>query len=337
MSKQIVLNSPLDMHLHLRDGEMLKLVGPLTSKTFAGALVMPNLVPPITTKEALLSYKSRIKQACKDDTFEPFMTLFFKEYSREFLEDVKDEIIGIKLYPAGITTNSENGVAAIDAQSLRPTLEAMSDLDIPLCVHGETNGFVMDREKEFMPIYEGLAKAFPKLKIIMEHITTKDAVELVEKYDNLYATITLHHLLITLDDVAGGMLQPHLFCKPIAKRYEDRDALLKAALDGNAKIMFGSDSAPHPKHKKESCGCAAGVFTSPIALQVLVELFEEHDKLDNLNAFLSLNAQKIYNFKPLSKDITLVKEEFTVPDIYEGFGENVIPMYNNQKLKWSIK
>jgi len=337
VSKQIVLNSPLDMHLHLRDGEMLKLVGPLTSKTFAGALVMPNLVPPITTKEALIAYKNRIKEACQEDNFEPFMTLFFQEYSREFLEDVKDEIIGIKLYPAGITTNSESGVASIDAQSLRPTLEAMSDLDIPLCVHGETNGFVMDREKEFMPIYEGLAKAFPKLKIIMEHITTKDAVELVERYDNLYATITLHHLLITLDDVAGGMLQPHLFCKPIAKRYEDRDALLKAALDGNAKIMFGSDSAPHPKHKKESCGCAAGVFTSPIALQVLVELFEEHDKLDNLNAFLSLNAQKIYNFKPLSKDITLVKEEFTVPNIYEGFGENVVPMYNNQKLKWSIK
>tara|TARA_R110002050_G_scaffold164074_2_gene294047 strand:+ start:309 stop:1322 length:1014 start_codon:yes stop_codon:yes gene_type:complete len=337
VSKEITLNSPLDMHLHLRDGEMLKLVGPLTSKTFAGALVMPNLVPPIRTKEALLSYKARILEACKGDTFEPFMTLFFQEYSREFLEEVKDEIIGIKLYPAGITTNSENGVAAIDAQSLRPTLEAMSDLGIPLCVHGETNGFVMDREKEFMPIYEGLAKSFPKLKIIMEHITTKDAVELLEKYDNLYATITLHHLIITLDDVAGGMLQPHLFCKPIAKRYEDRDSLLNAAITGNPKVMFGSDSAPHPKHKKESCGCAAGVFTSSIALQVLVELFEKHDSLDNLNAFLSLNAQKIYDFKALKKDITLVKEEFTVPNIYEDFGENVVPMYNNQKIAWNLK
>jgi dihydroorotase len=337
VSKEITLNSPLDMHLHLRDGEMLKLVGPLTSKTFAGALVMPNLVPPIRTKEALLSYKARILEACKGDTFEPFMTLFFQEYSREFLEEVKDEIIGIKLYPAGITTNSENGVAAIDAQSLRPTLEAMSDLGIPLCVHGETNGFVMDREKEFMPIYEGLAKSFPKLKIIMEHITTKDAVELLEKYDNLYATITLHHLIITLDDVAGGMLQPHLFCKPIAKRYEDRDSLLNAAITGNPKVMFGSDSAPHPKHKKESCGCAAGVFTSSIALQVLVELFEKHDSLDNLNAFLSLNAQKIYEFKALKKDITLVKEEFIVPNIYEDFGENVVPMYNNQKIAWSLK
>ncbi|WP_128326747.1 amidohydrolase family protein, partial [Arcobacter suis] len=150
---------------------------------------------------------------------------------------------------------------------LRPTLESMSKLGIPLCIHGETNGFVMDREKEFMPIYESIAKAFPNLKIIMEHITTKDAIELLDKYDNLYATVTLHHLLITLDDVAGGMLNPHLFCKPIAKRPEDRSALLNAALKAHPKLMFGSDSAPHPKHKKECCGCAAGVFTSPIALQ----------------------------------------------------------------------
>ena len=296
------LNEPLDMHLHLRDGDMLSLVGPLTSETFSGALVMPNLVPPITTKEALLSYKQRINNVCKDDKFEPFVTLFFKnDYTYEFLEDIKDDIIAIKLYPAGITTNSETGVSSMDVEVLRPTLESMSKLGIPLCVHGETNGFVMDREKEFMPIYESLAIAFPKLKIIMEHITTKDAIELLDKYDNLYATVTLHHLLITLDDVAGGMLQPHLFCKPIAKRPEDRTALLNAALGANPKLMFGSDSAPHPKDKKESCGCAAGVFTSPIALQVLVQLFEKHNCLDNLNKILSLNAQKVYNLKPLKK------------------------------------
>lgn len=225
------INEPLDMHLHLRDGDMLKLVGPLTSNTFTGALIMPNLVPPITTKEALLSYKGRIKEACKDDIFDPHVTLFFKDdYSYEFLENIKDDIIGIKLYPAGITTNSETGVSSMDVEVLRPTLESMSKLGIPFCVHGETNGFVMDREREFMPIYESIAQAFPDLKIIMEHITTKDAVELLEKYDNLHATVTLQHLLITLDDVAGGMLQPHLFCKPIAKRPEDRSALLNAAL-----------------------------------------------------------------------------------------------------------
>ncbi|MFA6789524.1 MAG: dihydroorotase, partial [Arcobacteraceae bacterium] len=212
------------MHLHLRDAQMLELVAPLTAKSFSGALVMPNLVPPITTKEELLAYKKRIKDAVANEKFEPYMTLFFQHYSYAFLEQIKDDIIGIKLYPAGITTNSETGVSSLDSESLRPTLEAMSQLGIPLCVHGETNGFVMDREKEFMPIYENLAVNFPQLKIIMEHITTKAAVDLLDQYENLFATITVQHLLITLDDVAGGMLKPHLFCKPIAKRYEDREA-----------------------------------------------------------------------------------------------------------------
>ena len=332
------INEPLDMHLHLRDGDMLSLVGPLTSETFSGALVMPNLVPPITTKEELLSYKQRINDVCLDDNFEPYVTLFFKnDYSYEFLEDIKNEIIAIKLYPAGITTNSETGVASMDVEVLRPTLESMSRLGIPLCIHGETNGFVMDREKEFMPIYEAIAVAFPNLKIIMEHITTKNAIELLDKYDNLYATVTLHHLLITLDDVAGGMLQPHLFCKPIAKRPEDRSALLNAALEAHPKLMFGSDSAPHPKHKKESCGCAAGVFTSPIALQVLTQLFEKHGKLDNLNKFVSLNAQKIYNLTPVKKTVKLIKKDFIVPSAYEYKDESVVPMYWGEKLSWSIK
>ena len=338
MEKTFILNEPLDMHLHLRDGDMLRLVAPLTSNSFSGALVMPNLVPPITTKDALLSYKKRIIEACKDDNFTPYMTLFFQNnYSLEFLEDIKDEIIGIKLYPAGITTNSETGVSSMDIEVLRATLENMSRLGIPLCIHGETNGFVMDREKEFMPIYESIASSFPNLKIIMEHITTKDAVELLDKYPNLYATVTLHHLLITLDDVAGGMLDPHLFCKPIAKRPEDRTALLSASLKAHPKLMFGSDSAPHPKHKKECCGCAAGVFTSPIALQVLVELFEKHDSLDNLNDFVSNNAKKIYGLNLKDKTIKLVKKDFTVPAIYEYKDEKVVPMYAGKTISWSIE
>ena len=337
MGKTFILNEPLDMHLHLRDGDMLRLVAPLTSNSFSGALVMPNLVPPVTTKEALLSYKKRIIESCKDDNFTPYMTLFFQNnYSFEFLEDIKDEIIGIKLYPAGITTNSETGVSSMDIEVLRATLENMSKLGIPLCIHGETNGFVMDREKEFMPIYESLAIAFPNLKIIMEHITTKDAVELLDRYSNLYATVTLHHLLITLDDVAGGMLDPHLFCKPIAKTPVDRNALLNAALKAHPKLMFGSDSAPHPKHKKECCGCAAGVFTSPIALQVLVELFEKYDSLDNLNDFVSNNAKKIYGLNIKDKTIKLVKKDFIVPAIYEYKDEKVVPMYAGKTLSWSI-
>ena len=337
MGKTFILNEPLDMHLHLRDGDMLRLVAPLTSNSFSGALVMPNLVPPVTTKEALLSYKKRIIESCKDDNFTPYMTLFFQNnYSFEFLEDIKDEIIGIKLYPAGITTNSETGVSSMDIEVLRATLENMSKLGIPLCIHGETNGFVMDREKEFMPIYESIASAFPNLKIIMEHITTKDAVELLDRYSNLYATVTLHHLLITLDDVAGGMLDPHLFCKPIAKRPEDRSALLNAALKAHPKLMFGSDSAPHPKHKKECCGCAAGVFTSPIALQVLVELFEKHDSLENLNDFVSNNAKKIYGLDLKEKTIKLIKKDFIVPYIYEYKDEKVVPMYAGKTISWSI-
>ncbi len=334
--KTITLNSPFDMHLHLRDNDMLELVAPLSSSSFVGAIIMPNLVPPVSTKQEVIEYKKRILNATKDDNFTPFMTLFFKAYTKEFLEDVKDEISAIKLYPAGITTNSEGGVESIDTVTLAPTLNAMAELNIPLCVHGETNGFVMDRESEFMSVYEELAIAFPKLTIIMEHITTKDAVDMLDKYDNLHATITIQHLMITLDDVAGGMLQPHLFCKPIAKRYEDREALQKVALEGHPKVMFGSDSAPHPKHAKENCGCAAGVFTSPIALQVLAQLFDDNNKLDNLQKFISDNACNIYNMKPLNKNITLEKKDFVVPSVYETSKEKVVPMYAAETISWSI-
>ena len=330
----ITLNNPLDMHLHLRDEIMLKTVAPLSSKSFSAAIIMPNLVPPVSTKEELLAYKERINKACNGDTFTPYMTLFFKPtYTKEFLESIRDELTAIKLYPAGITTNSEGGLSGFDVDELRPTLDAMAELEIPLCIHGETNGFVMDREAEFVSIYEMLATNFPKLTIIMEHITTKESVAALDRFENLYATITLHHLLITLDDVAGGMLQPHLFCKPIAKRPEDREALRKIALEGHPKVMFGSDSAPHPQHAKEACGCAAGVFTAPIALQVLTELFVEHSTVEKLQAFISDNAQKIYkNIEVPNKVVTLEKRPFMVPAKY---GE-VVPMFAGEEIKYSI-
>lgn len=331
--KTHTLLMPLDMHLHLRDGVMLENVAPLSAYSFSGALVMPNLVPPVTTKEDVIAYKERIMASVPNDYFEPYMTLFYQNYDKSFLESVVDDILAVKLYPAGITTNSEGGVKSFDIEAMRPTLEAMSDLDIPLCIHGETDGFVMDREAEFMSIYELLAQNFPKLKIVMEHITTKAAVDMLDKYENLYATITLHHLLITLDDVVGGMMKPHLFCKPIAKRPEDREALLKVALEAHPKVMFGSDSAPHPQHKKESCGCAAGVFTAPIALQVLCEIFDEFDALENLQDFVSDNAQRIYGICPEFKEITLVDLPFTVPESYSG----VIPMYAGETIGWSIE
>jgi dihydroorotase len=331
--KTHTLLMPLDMHVHLRDGVMLENVAPLTAFTFSGALVMPNLVPPVDSLEAVKSYKQRIMAAVPNDYFEPYMTLFYKNYDRAFLESVVDEITAIKLYPAGITTNSEGGVSSFDIEEMRPTLQAMSDLEIPLCVHGETDGFVMDREAEFMSIYELLAKNFPDLKIVMEHITTKAAVDLLDKYDNPYATITVHHLLLTLDDVIGGMMMPHHFCKPIAKRPEDLDALLSVALDAHPKVMFGSDSAPHPQHKKESCGCAAGVFTAPIALQLLTEIFEQFDKLDNLQSFVSDNAQNIYGICPEFKEVTLEKRPFVVPENYAG----VVPMYAGEVISWAIE
>ena len=334
-TNQVTLNAPLDMHLHLRDGEMLTNIASASAKTFSAAIIMPNLVPPVSSKEEVVAYKERIASAVGDENFSPYMTLFFKpSYDKAFLESVREEITAIKLYPAGITTNSEGGVSGFDVEELRPALEAMADLNIPLCVHGETNGFVMDREAEFVSIYEKLATAFPKLKIIMEHITTKASVEALDRFENLYATITVHHLLITLDDVAGGMLQPHLFCKPIAKRPEDREALLKVALAGHPKVMFGSDSAPHPKHAKEACGCAAGVFTAPIALQLLVELFEKNDvSFENLQAFVSGNAQNIYGVKPANKKVVLEKKMFKVPSEYNG----VVPMYAGEEIAYSVK
>lgn len=334
MPNEITLNSPLDMHLHLRDGDMLKLVTPLTAESFSGAVIMPNLVPPVDNLQSLVEYKQRIMSAVGEHKFDPYMAMFFRNYTEAELAAAKDHMIGIKLYPAGATTNSEAGVKAIDA--VEPVFKMMEEMGIPLMVHGETSGFVMDREKEFLASYDYLATKFPKLQITMEHITTADAVELLDKHDNLRATVTLQHLIITLDDVAGGMLNPHLFCKPIAKRPEDRQALLEAALKAHPKLMFGSDSAPHPLDKKECCGCAAGVFTAPLALPRLAQLFDKHDKLDNLQAFISGNAQRLYGVTPADKKVTLKKETFTVPDAYTGFDQHVVPMHAGEDLEWNI-
>lgn len=328
--KQVVINSPLDMHLHFREGAMAQTVIPLSSYSFAGGVVMPNLVPAVDNLERLTGYTKEIKSIVGEDAFEPYMTVFFKQYSDRELEQFKPHILGVKLYPAGVTTNSEDGVAALN--QAETTIKYLEELEIPLMIHGETHGFVLDREKLFLPIFEHLAQKFPKLKIIMEHITTAEAVALLDRYENIYATVTLHHLIITLDDLAGGLLRPHLFCKPIAKRPEDRQALLDAATNAHPKLMFGSDSAPHPIDKKEACGCAAGIFTAPIALQALVELFERHDALDNLQAFVSDNAHKIYGVTPPQKSVTLEPIPYQVPAMYG----DVVPMFANKELSWSI-
>ncbi|MBK1790896.1 dihydroorotase [Persicirhabdus sediminis] len=331
---EIKLRSPLDMHLHFRDDDMMKLVAPLSGDTFAGGVIMPNLVPPVDNLPRLLQYRERIDSALGDRQFDPYMMLFFRQYSQAELELAQKHILGIKLYPAGATTNSEAGVSEIKA--VEPTFKLMEEMGIPLMVHGETHGFVMDREREFLSIYEYLARKFPKLKITMEHITTADAVQLLDRYENLRATVTLQHLIITLDDVAGGMLNPHLFCKPIAKRPEDREALLQAALEAHPKLMFGSDSAPHPLSAKECCGCAAGVFTAPLAVARLAQLFDDNGKLDNLQAFISDNAVAQYGVTPPAKEVTVTKKAFKVPAAYEGFGQTVVPMHAGEELSWAV-
>lgn len=327
---KLTLNSPLDMHLHLREGEMLKHVAPFTAQQFAGAVVMPNLISPVDSLKKVEQYRDDISTACGNEIFEPFMTLFFKPYTRAELEETKEKILGIKLYPAGITTQSENGVS--DFSAIEPTLEIMEDLQIPLLVHGESNGFVMDREKEFIDVYKTIATQFPRLHIIMEHITTEAAVRFLEKYENVSATITVHHLLLTLDDVVGGMMQPHLFCKPIAKRPSDRDALRNAVFSGNTKIFFGSDSAPHPRHKKECVGCAAGVFSSPVALPLLAQIFEDQNCLELLQGFVSDYAVNRYGITVLNKEVILTDEPWEVPARYD----EVVPYFAGETLRWSL-
>lgn len=327
---EITLDSPLDMHLHLREGAMLQQVAIHSAQDFSGAVIMPNLLTPITNLSEVTAYKEQIISRCQQNIFTPYMTLFLQRYSKEELLGIRDNIIGIKLYPAGITTQSENGTR--DFETIAETLQHMSDLDIPLLVHGESNGFVMDRERKFLIHYKWLAENFPQLTIVMEHITSADSLETLDQHHNLFATITLHHLLITLDDVAGGLLQPDLFCKPIAKTPKDLMALQHAVFSGHPKIMFGSDSAPHPRHKKECCGCAAGIFTSPIALPMLTELFEDHNKLEYLQDFVSSFAQKIYKITPPQKQIRLRKEPWIVPEIY---GE-VKPFMAGRTMRWKV-
>ena len=324
------LTSPLDMHLHLREGAILQTVAPLSAAAFAGAVIMPNLVLPVDSLERLESYRGEIVRATRGYSFTPFMTLFFRHYTLDELVAARPHIIGIKLYPVGVTTNSAGGVANLaDADA---TLAHMEQLGIPLLVHGETHGFVLDREVEFLPIYDRIARQFPQLKIVMEHITTAAAAEFLDQHANVFATVTLHHLQITLDDLAGGMLAPHLFCKPIAKRPSDRDVLLALALSAHPKLMFGSDSAPHPVSAKECAGCAAGVFSAPVALPLLATLFEQHGALANLQAFVSDNARRIYQLDLPPTEVTLERRRWMVPQRYG----NVVPYFAGRDLVWSV-
>lgn len=345
IDETIVVDSPLDMHLHLRQGVTLKYMTQFSAEHFSGGLIMPNLDPPIDTKDKVIEYRDKIFDATKlwKKEFVPYMTLFFKEkYNYRFLEEIRDYILAIKLYPKGITTKSKDGIESIKDKiedknsSFNYVLSCMEDLEIPLCVHGETNGFVMDREDEFLTFYDDMAFRFSNLKIIMEHITTEGATKLLGWHENLFATITPHHMMLNLDDVIGDTIKPHLFCKPIAKREHDRMALIETAIQ-NEKVMLGTDSAPHAITKKECASGCAGIFTAPFALPLVVDIFYQNIKNINrtqhaIQNFVSDNARKIYGIAPIKKLITLVSKEFMPKNIYF----NTVSMPLKQPIHWSV-
>lgn len=335
MKHSLTLDTPLDMHLHLRDGDMLSLVGPYTSNQFAGAVVMPNLTPPAVTPQEVSAYRLRVTSAC-GEAFAPLMTSFFRPSTEQELLELKPHIFGMKLYPAGVTTNSEGGLACMD--DALATLEMMQEMDIPLLVHGETCGFVLDRERDFLPTYKALANKFPKLKIVMEHLSCAEALDLLGQHQNLYATVTVHHLVFTLDDVLGGNMRTHLFCKPILKHNRDREALLDAVLGGHPKIMFGSDSAPHAVESKLSGHAPGGIFSAPVALPTLAELFDRHGVLDGLQHFVSDCARNLYGLDMSRKLVKLEQTPMQVPEVItcEATGMCVEPLYAGQELPWSI-
>ena len=314
MTKRLTIPRPDDWHLHLRDGAMMEGVLPWSARHFARAIVMPNLVPPVVTADQAAAYRDRILAALPEGVvFEPLMTLYLTETTDP--EDVAAAhtsglVKSVKLYPAGATTNSASGVANFD--TVRPVLERMAEIGLPLCVHGEvtrTEIDIFDREAVFIDeVLDPIRRATPGLRVVMEHITTAEAAAYASNGgDDLCATITVQHLMLDRNDMLVGGIRPHYYCLPILKRKSHREALVRAATSGNQRFFLGTDSAPHATDTKENaCGCA-GCFTAPVALSCLAEVFEGADALDRLAAFTSVNGPKFYGL-PVNQDtITLEK------------------------------
>ncbi len=338
------LTRPDDWHLHLRDGDDLAAVLPHTARCFARAIVMPNLKPPVTTTKRALDYRERILDALPENSrFEPLMTLYLtddtppEEIARAKLSG---RVFAVKLYPAGATTHSDAGVTRISR--CFHTLEKMQELGIPLLIHGEVTDpeiDVFDREKAFLEMTLGpLVDRFPDLKIVVEHITTRDAVQYVEVTGpNIAATITAHHLLMNRNALFLGGIRPHNYCLPVLKREEHREALVEAAISGNPKFFLGTDSAPHAKHTKEAaCGCA-GLYTAHAAIELYASAFEEASALDKLEGFASFHGADFYGL-PRNKDrITLVRKEWRVPESYKFGAHEVVPMRAGESLAWQLR
>lgn len=343
-AKTLSIIRPDDWHLHLRDGAALKAVLPDTARQFARAIVMPNLRPPVTTTALAAAYRQRILDALPAElSFEPLMTLYLTDNTTAeeiALAKASGIVHGVKLYPAGATTNSDSGVTSLD--HCVKALEAMEKLGVPLLAHAEVTDSdvdVFDRERVFIERNMApLLKKFPALKVVFEHITTKDAADFVtEASSNVAATITAHHLLMNRNDMFKGGIQPHHYCLPILKREEHRLALVKAAISGNAKFLLGTDSAPHAKHTKEAaCGCA-GMYTAHTAIELYAEAFENANALDKLEGFASFYGADFYGLPRNTAQITLIKESWKVPDSLPFDGDALVPLRAGQTLAWKLQ
>ena len=342
---QITLTRPDDWHLHLRDGEALSSVLAHTARQFARAIVMPNLKPPVTTVEQAAAYRDRILGALPDAaSFEPLMTLYLTDNTppSEIAKAAASGFVkAVKLYPAGATTNSDAGLS--DIAKAYATLAEMERLGLPLLVHGEVTDpqiDLFDREKVFIDtVLLPLTERFPALKVVMEHITTKDAAEFVANSPStVAATITAHHLLYNRNAIFQGGVRPHWYCLPVLKRETHRLALLAAAVSGNPKFFLGTDSAPHAKGAKEAaCGCA-GCYTSYAALELYAEAFEQAGALDKLEAFASFHGPDWYGLPRNSTQVTLVKESWTVPEDYPYLAtDRIVPLRAGETLSWKMR
>lgn len=342
--QSITLTRPDDWHIHLRCGAALQHTVKDVAKQFARAIVMPNVVPPITTVALAEEYHQVIQRYITDSMdFTPLLTLYLTDNT--CVEDIEqavetDYIKACKLYPAGATTNSDSGLT--DIENAYPVFEAMEKHGLPLLVHGEVTDQdvdIFDREKVFIDtILIPLVEKFPKLKLVLEHITTSDAVEFVNsRGDNVAATITAHHLLNNRNDMLVGGIRPHLFCLPILKRQQHQQALLEAATSGSPKFFLGTDSAPHAKDKKEAaCGCA-GCYTAFSAIELYAEAFESMDALDKLEGFASFYGPDFYGLPRNETKITLIKEEWTMPSTL-CLGNNIlIPYRADEAIQWKLK
>ena len=320
MTKNLTIRRPDDWHLHLRDGDMLRAVLPQTSRHFARAIIMPNLVPPVVTSDDARAYRDRIMAALPEgDDFKPLMTLYLTEDtdpSDVAAAHAEGLITAVKLYPAGATTNSASGVS--NFANVASVLEKMAEIGLPLCTHGEVTDAdvdIFDREAVFIDrILDPMRRDHPDLRVVMEHITTSNAVDYVKANDkNLGATITTHHLVINRNHILAGGIKPHYYCLPVAKREEHRLALRAAATSGDARFFLGTDSAPHTDvNKLLPCGCA-GCFTATNTMSILAEVFEQDGALDKLEAFTSLNGPGFYGLPVNEATLTLKRETPTYP------------------------